>query len=140
MVFELLSAAASVLLSTVFSTGTVSNFYSDTIPHMEPKLQTSSLQEEIWQIVAAIPEGHVATYGQIARLAGYPSHARYVGSTLKHLPADTRLPWHRVVNGKGQLSFPCNSRSWHTQKLRLEAEGIIFIGRSISMKRFQWPL
>ena len=101
-------------------------------------MQTSSLKEEIWQIVAAIPKGSVATYGQIARLAGYPSHARYVGTTLKDLPHDTRLPWHRVVNGKGQLSFPQHSPPWKTQKSRLETEGIVFIGLGVSLKKFQW--
>lgn len=101
-------------------------------------MQTSSLKEEIWQIVSVIPEGSVATYGQIAKIAGYPSHARYVGTTLKNLPHDTRLPWHRVVNGKGELSFPLNSQPWITQKTRLESEGIIFIGKGFSLKQFQW--
>lgn len=101
-------------------------------------MQTSSLKEEIWQIVAAIPAGNVATYGQVARLAGYPSHARYVGTTLKNLPKGTKLPWHRVVNGKGQLSFPVNSNAWHRQKNRLEAEGVVFIGERFSLAAFQW--
>jgi len=101
-------------------------------------LQTSSLKEEIWQIVAAIPKGNVATYGQIARIAGYPSHARSVGTTLRNLPNDTLLPWHRVVNGKGQLSFPFNSQPWREQKNRLEAEGIVFTGKGFSLKVFQW--
>lgn len=96
------------------------------------------MKETIWQIVAAIPAGNVATYGQVARLAGYPSHARYVGTTLKNLPRGTRLPWHRVVNGKGQLSFPVNSASWHRQKKLLEAEGVVFIGERFSLKTFQW--
>ncbi len=101
-------------------------------------MQTSSLKEEIWQIVAAIPSGHVATYGQIARLAGYPNHARYVGSTLKNLPCDSRLPWHRVVNSKGQLAFEAGSQPWHKQKSKLEAEGIVFLGNRFSLKKFQW--
>lgn len=101
-------------------------------------MQTSSLKEEIWQIVAAIPAGNVATYGQIARLAGFPSHARYVGTTLKNLPNDSKLPWHRVVNSRGELSFPDNSASWRKQKKRLESEGIVFIGRKFSLKTFQW--
>ena len=92
-------------------------------------MQTSSLKEEIWQIVAAIPKGNVATYGQIAR---------YVGTTLRNLPNDTLLPWHRVVNGKGQLSFPFNSQPWREQKSRLEAEGIVFTGKGFSLKVFQW--
>ena len=101
-------------------------------------MQTSSLKEEIWQIVAAIPKGSVATYGQIARLAGYPSHARYVGTTLKNLPQDTRLPWYRVVNSKGELSFSEQSASWQRQKRHLEAEGVVFMGARISLKTYQW--
>jgi methylated-DNA-protein-cysteine methyltransferase-like protein len=105
---------------------------------VEAKVQTSSLKEEIWQIIAAIPPGSAATYGQIARLAGYPNHARYVGTTLKNLPHDSRLPWHRVVNSKGQLSFTVHSQPWLKQKNRLEAEGIVFLGDSFSLKKFQW--
>lgn len=88
--------------------------------------------------MAAIPRGNVATYGQVARIAGYPTHARFVGMTLKNLPHGTKLPWYRVVNSKGQLSFPFNSSSWHRQKSRLEAEGIVFIGESFSLKQYQW--
>ena len=98
------------------------------------------MKESIWQIVASIPEGRVATYGQIARLAGYPSHARYVGTTLKNLPRDTKLPWFRVVNGRGQLSFPTNSQSWRRQKDLLEAEGVVFIREKFSLKTFQWAV
>lgn len=101
-------------------------------------MQSSSLKETIWQIVAAIPEGRVATYGQVAKIAGYPSHARYVGTTLKNLPKDTLLPWHRVVNGKGELSLPFNSTGWLRQKHKLEAEGIVFRGKKFSLKKFQW--
>ena len=79
---------------------------------LEENLQSAALNESIWQIVAAIPQGSVATYGQIARMAGLPTYARYVGTTLKKLPNDSRLPWHRVVNGKGQISFPVNSPAW----------------------------
>ena len=63
-------------------------------------------QERIWHIVARIPSGRVATYGQVAELAGLPGRARLVGHTLSRLPADTGLPWHRVVNSQGRLSFP----------------------------------
>lgn len=101
-------------------------------------MQTSSLKEEIWQIVAAIPPGNVATYGQIARLAGYPNHARYVGTTLKNLPYNSRLPWHRVVNSKGQLSFMPGSLAWLKQKKKLEIEGIVLLGNQLSLKKFQW--
>jgi len=105
---------------------------------MRVNVQTSSLKESIWQIVAAIPEGNVATYGQVAALAGYPNHARYVGTTLKNLPKGTRLPWHRVVNSRGELSFPINSEPWHKQKAYLEKEGILFMGKGFSLKQYQW--
>jgi len=94
------------------------------------------IDEIIWQVVASIPKGKVTTYGQIAKLAGYPSHARYVGSTLKLLPSDTTLPWHRVVNAKGELAFPYDSEQYKRQKSLLEAEGIKFNGTKISLERY----
>lgn len=96
------------------------------------------MDEIIWQIVASIPKGSVATYGQIAKLAGYPNHARYVGTTLKLLPSDTTLPWHRVVNAKGELAFPYDSEQYKTQKSLLEAEGIQFDSTKISLNLYQW--
>lgn len=98
------------------------------------------IRETIWQVVAAIPPGRVATYGQVARLAGYPSHARYVGATLKNLPRGSSLPWHRVVNGQGRLSFPVDSASWRRQKDKLESEGVVFVGAGFSLKTFQWDV
>ncbi len=95
-----------------------------------------TLHELIWQLVAAIPPGRVATYGQIARQAGYPRHARYVGQTLKNLPADTGLPWHRVINARGEPSFPKQSPAYRLQRERLEAEGVVFLNGRISLERF----
>lgn len=86
--------------------------------------------------MASIPRGRVATYGQVAELAGYPNHARYVGSTLRNLPADTALPWHRVVNAKGELSFPQNSFQYQQQKRLLEAEGIEFESIKLSLHKY----
>jgi len=82
------------------------------------------LNELIWQVVAAIPYGRVLSYGQVAKSCGYPNHARYVGTTLKMLPEDTRLPWHRVVNAKGEISFPVNSEAYKRQISLLEKEGV----------------
>lgn len=94
------------------------------------------LNEIIWQVVASIPKGSVATYGQIAKLAGYPNHARYVGATLKNLPSDSTLPWHRVINAKGELSFHQDSQQYNKQKALLEAEGIIFKSFKLSLSRY----
>jgi len=95
-----------------------------------------TINEIIWQVVASIPKGCVATYGQIAKLAGYPNHARYVGATLKNLPQDSALPWHRVVNAKGELSFPQHSEQFHQQKALLEAEGITFESFKLSLNTY----
>jgi methylated-DNA-protein-cysteine methyltransferase-like protein len=95
-----------------------------------------TINEIIWQIVASIPKGSVATYGQIAKLAGYPSHARYVGATLKKLPEDSVLPWHRVINAKGELSFPVDGQQYQKQRALLEAEGIEFKSFKLSLSRY----
>ena len=98
----------------------------------EPKLN-----EIIWQLVAAIPKGKVATYGQIAKSAGYPGHARYVGSTLRNLPRNTTLPWHRVINAQGEISFPHGSEAYKRQKSLLESEGVVFIDKKLSLKDYR---
>ncbi len=92
----------------------------------------------IWQVVAAIPAGRVATYGQVARVAGYPGHARYVGSVLKGLPSNTRLPWHRVINAQGKSSFPVNSSAYNEQVKRLSCEGVDVSEGKISLARYGW--
>jgi len=95
-------------------------------------------KEKIWQIVYQIPKGKVSSYGQVARMAGLPGYARYVGHTMKNLPAGTKLPWHRVANSQGKLSFPKGSREYQTQKSKLEAEGIVFVNGRFSLKKFSW--
>ena len=101
-------------------------------------MTTNNINEMIWQIIAAIPYGRVASYGQIARLAGFPNHARYVGSILKKLPADSKLPWHRVVNAQGKLAFPVDSDSYQCQRAKLEAEGIKFEQMRLSLALYGW--
>ncbi|MEX2468906.1 MAG: MGMT family protein [Pseudohongiellaceae bacterium] len=95
-------------------------------------------KERIWQVVSAIPAGRVASYGQVASLAELPGYARYVGYVLKNLPEDTRLPWHRVVNARGQLSFKPGTRQYRRQKALLETEGVVFIRGRFSLARYRW--
>ncbi len=98
------------------------------------------IDHRIWQVVAQIPRGKVATYGDVAGMAGLPGAARRVGRALKNLPADTRIPWHRVVNAQGRISLPDHSASQYTQRERLESEGVLFrANRSIDLRRFRWP-
>lgn len=99
-----------------------------------------SNKEKIWQVVNQIPAGRVATYGQVARMAELPGHARYVGYTMKMLPTGTKLPWHRVVNSRGKLSFPVDSSQYQSQKQKLEAEGVVFIKGRFSLRKYQWDV
>ncbi len=86
-----------------------------------------------------IPRGRVATYGQIARIAGLPRGARQVGYALHALRAGTLVPWHRVVNAEGRLSLGRGQPGGDIrQRQALEREGVEFIGGRIVMRRFQW--
>ena len=92
----------------------------------------------IWSIVRKIPHGRVATYGQIAELAGLEGHARQVGYALHNLPERSDIPWHRVINAKGEIS-PRTGDSHELQRMLLEAEGVEFDLRGrLDLKRFRW--
>lgn len=101
-------------------------------------MSVNHINEVIWNVVSLIPHGHVATYGQVASLSGYSGYSRHVGSVLKQLPDDSRLPWHRVINAQGKISFPESSLSYERQRKRLEDEGVIFNGSKISLSVYQW--
>lgn len=92
----------------------------------------------VWERVRAIPRGRVATYGQIARRAPFPCTARFIGYALHALPDGSRVPWHRVINAQGRLSFPPRSAPWREQRRRLQAEGVVFIAGRIDLVRFGW--
>lgn len=87
--------------------------------------------------VRKIPRGRVATYGQIAALAGFPKQPRLAGYALHHA-GDGALPWHRVINAQGRLSFPPDSETYHQQKDRLEAEGVPLLGGRVDLQRYGW--
>jgi len=97
-----------------------------------------TIDEKIWKTVASIPLGSVATYGQIADLAGLGRAARRVGAALRKAPDDMDLPWHRVINAAGKLSLPPDSKGFQTQRQRLQAEGILVNGNRVNLKKFQW--
>jgi methylated-DNA-protein-cysteine methyltransferase related protein len=96
----------------------------------------------IYKVVKKIPRGRVATYGQIAALAGMPRAARQVGYALRAAPDNIKIPWHRVVNAQGRVSM--RLKDWQSggddlQKILLEAEGVAFdeTGK-IDLKRYRW--
>lgn len=101
----------------------------------------ASLSDRIFQVVRQIPAGRVATYGQVAYWAGFPGYARQVGYALyRLLDRDTDVPWQRVVNAKGQISYsPLRYGSDDLQRVLLEAEGIRFDARGhIDLDVFGW--
>ena len=89
-------------------------------------------------MINSIPAGCVATYGQVAQLAGLLGQARRVGQILKRLPHDSDIPWHRVINAKGQISLPESGGAKARQQRRLEREGVVFEGARINLTRFRW--
>jgi methylated-DNA-protein-cysteine methyltransferase-like protein len=97
-----------------------------------------SAEERILAAVKRIPRGRVSTYGAIADVAGLPRRARLVGTVLKHASAKD-LPWFRVINSSGRISLPAGSDAYRRQKRKLEAEGVIFRGDRVDMKRYGWP-
>ncbi len=98
----------------------------------------NSNDEKIWKTIASIPSGYVATYGQIADLAGMGRAARQVGRALRNTPKGVDIPWHRVINASGRISLPQDSDAYRTQRERLLMEGVVFKGRSVDLNKFQW--
>ncbi len=89
--------------------------------------------EKIKRTIAKVPRGRVATYGQIAKLAGYPGAARQVVWALR---SSLGLPWHRIVGAGGKISLP--GAMGLEQRMRLEMEGVMFTGRKVDMRNFAW--
>ena len=96
--------------------------------------------ERIYSVVARIPRGRVATYGQVAHLANLPGQARLVGYALSALDERSRIPWHRVVNTEGRISIRSgDSPAGILQRLRLEQENVVFDRKGcIRLGRFRW--
>lgn len=102
-------------------------------------MPATSTYEQIYRIVRRIPRGRVATYGQVATLAGLPGHARQTGYALHALPSGTAVPWHRVINAQGAISLRAVPGGELTQRLLLESEGIEFDGRGrVRLAAYRW--
>lgn len=95
--------------------------------------------ERIWSVVRRVPRGRVATYGQIAEIAGLGDHARQVGYALHALPERNDVPWHRVINARGEISPRTAGDSHELQRMLLEEEGVeLDLRGRIDLKRFRW--
>ncbi|EGJ07303.1 6-O-methylguanine DNA methyltransferase, DNA binding domain protein [Escherichia coli D9] len=111
--------------------------YAEKLPQEEKMEKEDSFPQRVWQIVAAIPEGYVTTYGDVAKLAGSPRAARQVGGVLKRLPEGSTLPWHRVVNRHGTISL--TGPDLQRQRQALLAEGVMVSGSGqIDLQRYRW--
>jgi len=99
----------------------------------------AAFREAVCAMVARVPRGRVATYGQIALMAGWPRRPRQVGMVLKGLPEGTDLPWHRIVNRNGHV--PSEGRWWGAllQIARLREEGVeVDDGGDLDLARYGW--
>ncbi len=100
---------------------------------------TNELHRQILEVIVLIPYGKVASYGQIARLAGLPKHARLVGYVLKHLDKESQIPWYRVINSQGGISVThIDENGKNIQQDLLEAEGVYLLNGKVSLKKFGW--
>ena len=97
-----------------------------------------SSKQRLYSIIQQIPKGCVATYGQIAELAGLSGCARMVGKTLSQLPTGSTLPWHRVIAASGKISLPYNSDAFKVQQQRLINEGIKVNHHHVDIKQHRW--
>lgn len=97
------------------------------------KMDFNDFRNGVYEVVRDIPEGRVVTYGVIARLLGYPNHARLVGRALALTPPDNSIPVWRVVNSQGRTA-----PGWDEQKSLLELEGVEFLPSGKVNKRLIW--
>ncbi len=101
--------------------------------------QVSETYRTIWAVVRRIPKGKVATYGQVAAISGHPGQARLVGYAMHALPDGSDVPWYRVINARGEISFGEDSPGYHVQRALLEKEGVRFDSkRRIDLKVHRW--
>ncbi len=100
-----------------------------------------TLQEQrlqlVWHVVMTIPPGRVVTYGDVARAAGLPGLARFVGFALRQLAVDSNIPWHRVINSQGRLALPPGTAGFTEQNARLRDEGVWIEAGRINLRQYR---
>ena len=95
-------------------------------------------RRRILAAVCDVPYGRVASYGQIAALAGLPRGARQVGRALRELPTGSDVPWHRIITASGRLAFAEGSAAWRRQRRRLAAEGVRLVRGRVDLNACRW--
>ena len=92
----------------------------------------------IYDTIRDIPQGCVASYGQVAEIAGIPRGARQVGWALKNLPRGEDVPWHRVITASGKIAFETGSTQFEEQVKLLAQEDIAVVAGRVDMRRYRW--
>jgi len=98
----------------------------------------SETYERIWRVVRRIPRGRVATYGQVAAIAGFATQPRLAGYALHALPHASDVPWHRVVAAGGRIALPDFDGAATVQRILLESEGVAFRGHHVDLAQAAW--
>ena len=94
--------------------------------------------QRIWDAIRDIPQGNVASYGQIAAIAGIPRGARQVGYALRQLPKEHSVPWHRVITSSGKIAFDKDSSPFAEQCKRLQQEDVAVLRGRVDMQKYRW--
>jgi methylated-DNA-protein-cysteine methyltransferase related protein len=109
-------------------------------PHRRARLQPK-FARAVYAVVRHVPRGTVVTYGQVAAILGHPRAARAVGTALARLPRGLahKVPWQRVINAAGKISYKGDFFRPEVQRRLLEAEGIRFSdGERVNLKKYRW--
>jgi methylated-DNA-protein-cysteine methyltransferase-like protein len=94
--------------------------------------------ERIYETVRDIPSGNVASYGQVAEIAGIPRGARQVGWALRQLSRGDDVPWHRVITASGRIAFEAGSARFEKQQALLAQEDVTVTAGRVDMRKYRW--
>lgn len=103
-----------------------------------PAPDSDDRRSALYATLAQVPPGRVVSYGQLGELAGLGRAARWVGRCLGQLPANSSLPWHRVVAAGGRLSLPAGTPAGDEQRRRLQEEGVVLMANRLDIRRYGW--
>ena len=101
-------------------------------------MDRATRMQRIYDTIRDIPSGCVASYGQVAEIAGIPRGARQVGYALRQLPDGHDVPWHRVLQASGRIAFEKGSRAYREQGKRLANEDVAVISGRVDMRKYRW--
>ncbi|KAJ9461740.1 DNA base-flipping protein [Diplonema papillatum] len=101
----------------------------------KPKVVLTEKAKAVHRALAKVKKGTVISYGNLGNLAGLSNAGRLVGNTMRRLPPNSRLPWHRVVNSKGQIAFPPDTKAYKAQLSRFKAECVVLENNRVDASR-----